>query len=65
MGDLHPEIKAILSVFGAHEIIPKTLDYAAATTPPDSAWMNMMATYTLWWIRKLTVKAPPGIRVIK
>lgn len=53
MGDLHPEIKAILSVFGAHEIIPKTLDYAAATTPPDSAWMNTMATYTLWWIRNL------------
>lgn len=53
MGDTHPETKAILSVFGAQSIIPETLDYAAATTPPESAWMNNMATYTLWWIRNL------------
>ena len=53
MGDTHPEIKAILAVFGAQDIIPATLDYAAATTPPESAWMNNMPTYTLWWIRNL------------
>lgn len=53
MGDTHPETKSILAVFGAADIIPATLDYAAATTPPDSAWMNNMATYTLWWIRNL------------
>ena len=53
MGDTHPETKAILTVFGAADIVPATLDYAAATTPPDSAWMNNMATYTLWWIRNL------------
>lgn len=53
MGDTHPETKAILAVFGAQDIIPATLDYAAATTPPDSAWMNNMSTYTLWWIRNL------------
>ena len=53
MGDTHPETKSILAVFGAADIIPATLDYAAATTPPDSAWMNNMATYTLWWVRNL------------
>lgn len=53
MGDTHPETKAILAVFGAQKIVPQTLDYAAATTPPDTAWMNNMPTYTLWWIRNL------------
>ncbi len=53
MGDTHPETKAILAVFGAQSIIPRTLDYAAATTPPEKAWMNNMPTYTLWWIRNL------------
>jgi hypothetical protein len=53
MGDTHPETKAILTVFGDADIIPATLDYAAATTPPEAAWMNGMATYTLWWVRNL------------
>jgi len=53
MGDTHPETKSILAVFGAQSVIPDTLDYAAATTPPDTAWMNNMSTYTLWWIRNL------------
>lgn len=53
MGDTHPETKAILAVFGADPIIPATLDYAAAITPPGSAWMNGMATYTLWWVRNV------------
>ena len=53
MGDTHPETKAILAVFGAQDIVPRTLDYAAATTPPQAAWMNNMPTYTLWWIRNL------------
>lgn len=51
MGDTHPETMAILNVFGAVDIIPSTLDYAAATTSPDSGWMNGIATYTLWWLR--------------
>ena len=53
MGDTHPETKAILAVFGEQDIIPATLDYAAATTPPEEAWMNTISTYTLWWIRNL------------
>ena len=52
VGDMHPETKSILNVFGADEVLPKSLDYLAATTPPDR-WMHGMATYTLWWIRNL------------
>ena len=52
MGDTHPETMAILNVFGAAAILPESLDYMAAVTPPDR-WMNTMPTYTLWWIRNL------------
>ncbi len=51
-GDLHPETRAILSVFGAAEILPASLDYAAAITPTDS-WMHGMANYTLWFLRNV------------
>ena len=52
MGDMHPETMAILNVFGAADIIPKSLDYMAATSVPDR-WMHGMPTYTLWWIRNV------------
>ena len=52
MGDTHPETMTILNVFGAASILPESLDYMAAVTPPEK-WMNTMPTYTLWWIRNL------------
>jgi hypothetical protein len=52
MGDLHPEAMTIMNVFGAEEIIPRSLDYMAATATPEK-WMHGMPTYTLWWIRNL------------
>ena len=52
MGDTHPETMGVLCAFGAQRILPDSLDFMAATTPPD-AWMNGMPTYTLWWIRNL------------
>ena len=52
MGDTHPETMGILRVFGAASVLPESLDYMVATTPPDR-WMNTMPTYTLWWIRNL------------
>ena len=51
MGDTHPETRSILAVFGAASVLPESLDYAAATTPPETAWMNGMANYTLWFLR--------------
>jgi hypothetical protein len=52
MGDTHPETMSVLAVFGDDSVLPKSLDYMAATTPP-SRWMNGMPTYTLWWIRNV------------
>ena len=52
MGDTHPMTMTILSVYGAARVLPESLDYMAAVTPPDK-WMNTMATYTLWWIRNV------------
>ena len=50
LGDMHPEARAILSVFGAAEVLSDSIDYAIATTPTD-AWMNAMPNYTLWFLR--------------
>ena len=52
MGDTHPETMVLLNVFGAVSILPESLDYMAAVTPPDR-WMNTIPTYTLWWIRNV------------
>ena len=52
LGDMHPETRTLLSVFGAAPVLKDSLEYAIATTPPDT-WMNTMQTYTLWWIRNL------------
>lgn len=51
MGDIHPEARAIFSVFGAADVLRDTLDYAIATTPSDG-WMNAwFDTYTAWFLR--------------
>jgi alpha-L-rhamnosidase len=50
MGDMHPELMALMAVFGPQDVLPKSLDYMKATTPAN-AWMNGMPSYTLWWIR--------------
>jgi len=54
MGDTHPETMALLAAFGPDEssVLPESLAYMAAVTPPD-AWMNGMPAYTLWWIRNV------------
>jgi len=52
MGDTHPETSAILAVFGAAEVLPQSLDYAAATTP-RGGFMNGMPNYTLWFLRNV------------
>ncbi|OQC33532.1 MAG: Bacterial alpha-L-rhamnosidase [Verrucomicrobia bacterium ADurb.Bin070] len=50
MGDMHPEVMALMAVFGPQQVLTDSLDYMRQTTPPD-AWMNTMPSYTLWWIR--------------
>jgi len=49
LGDLHPEVMTISTVFGYNEVVPKSLDLARDITPLPN-WMNGMAAYSLWWI---------------
>ncbi|MBN1816003.1 MAG: hypothetical protein JW828_01495 [Sedimentisphaerales bacterium] len=49
IGDMHPETMSILAVFGAHEVIPKSLDLIRDETPLPR-WMNGISSYSMWWI---------------
>ncbi len=49
VGDMHPEVSTILSVFGYNEVVPKSLDLIReATKLPE--WMNGISSYSMWWI---------------
>ena len=49
IGDMHPEVMTINSVFGYNEVVPKSLDFAKEQYPlPD--WMNGISSYSIWWI---------------
>ncbi len=49
VGDMHPEVMTINSVFGYNDVVPKSLDFVKNATPlPD--WMNNISSYSLWWI---------------
>lgn len=49
VGDMHPEVLTILSVFGDNEVINKSLDFIKNVTDKN-AWMNSFASYTMNWI---------------
>ena len=49
IGDMHTEVQTILSVFGNHDIIKKSLDLTRNDTPV-TLWMNNIPTYSLWWL---------------
>ncbi len=50
IGDMHPEILTMLSVFGDCDVIEKSLDFVRDETP-DGQWMNFgFSTYSLWWV---------------
>jgi hypothetical protein len=49
VGDMHPEVMTINSVFGDNEVVKKSLDFARDTTPLPG-WMNGISSYSLWWI---------------
>jgi len=50
MGDMHPEVMAMMAVFGPRDIVNDSLDYMRKITAADK-WMNGMPPYTLWWLR--------------
>ena len=49
IGDMHPEVSTITAVFGNDPSIQKSLDFVRDDTP-EGAWMNGIATYSMWWI---------------
>lgn len=49
VGDMHPEVMTISSVFGYNEVVPKSLDLSRDATPLPK-WMNDISSYSLWWI---------------
>lgn len=49
VGDLHPEISTVNTVFGFNEVVPKSLDHARDITPLPG-WMSGISTYSMWWI---------------
>lgn len=49
VGDLHPEVMTVNSVFGYNEVVPKSLDLARDLTPLPG-WMNGISSYSMWWI---------------
>lgn len=49
MGDMHPEVLTVNTVFGNQQVVRKSLDYVRDKTAP-TAWMNGICSYSLWWI---------------
>ncbi|MBB3111759.1 hypothetical protein FHS18_003827 [Paenibacillus phyllosphaerae] len=47
-GDMHPETSVIQTVFGNHDIVPRSLDFKRDRYPLPQ-WMTM-PTYSIWWI---------------
>lgn len=49
VGDLHPEVMTVNTVFGYNEVVPKSLDLARDLTPLPN-WMNGISSYSMWWV---------------
>lgn len=49
LGDMHPEVKVICSLFDDDGVVPGSLDYAKNQTPVPN-WINDISSYSLWWI---------------
>ncbi|WP_457268667.1 alpha-L-rhamnosidase-related protein [Pedobacter sp. UYEF25] len=50
VGDMHPEVMAINTVFGYNEVVPKSLNLIKNVTALPN-WMNGISSYSMWWIR--------------
>ena len=49
IGDSHPEMLTIRSVFGSQPILEESLERLRDGTPLPG-WMNNMPSYSLWWL---------------
>ncbi len=49
VGDMHPEMLALTTLYGKSEKLEKSLNYIKDKTVLP-LWMNGMSSYSLWWI---------------
>ncbi len=49
LGDMHPEVQTIMSVFGQNEVVPRSLDLAVSQYPLPR-WLNGISSYSLWYL---------------
>ena len=49
LGDMHPEVAVINSVFGHNPVVPESLDMIREVTPVTE-WMNGISSYSMWWV---------------
>ena len=49
IGDMHPEMLTIRTVFGGVDIVPRSLSFVRDQTPLPG-WMNGISSYSLWWL---------------
>lgn len=49
VGDMHPEVMTINTVFGYNDVVPKSLDMIRDLTKLPS-WMNRICSYSIWWL---------------
>ena len=49
VGDMHPEVMTIASVFGNFEVVHRSLDFVRDSSPLPN-WMNGIAAYSMWWL---------------
>lgn len=48
IGDMHPEMLALTTLYGRLPVIEKSLDFVKKQTPLPN-WMNGMQMHSLWW----------------
>lgn len=49
IGDMYPEMRALVTLYGRTRAIEDSLDFIVGQTPLPG-WMNGMPCYSLWWI---------------
>jgi len=48
IGDIHPEMLALTTMYGRVEALERSLEFVKDQTPLDR-WMNGIASYSMWW----------------
>ncbi|MBQ0006749.1 MAG: alpha-L-rhamnosidase [Alistipes sp.] len=49
LGDMHPEMAAVMAVFGYNDVIDRSIDLACEQYPLPN-WLNGMSAYSMWYL---------------